>query len=175
MITAIYTDGGCAKKNPSPYGISWAFLAVDENNTVLHEDSGNISTENCKGYKASNNLAEMVAAIKGLEYVISTFKETYMPLTGTKITLLSDSELTLNRIFKRYSTDKLPNNVVQRLGTAIAKFRVAGIVLNGSLVGGHPTKKELKAGVDKRGLPVSEHNVRVDFLCKQQNKLLINS
>lgn len=173
MITKIYTDGGVCKKNPSPYGLSWGFLSLDENDTVVHEDSGRVTTADCKGYKASNNLAEMIAAIKGLEYVIDSLKETYIPLLTTYVTLYSDSELTLNRIFKNYSTDKLPKGVVNRLGTVIAKFRVAGVTLNGVLVGGHPTKKELKAGVNKKGLPVSEFNVRVDLLCKEQNKLLV--
>jgi ribonuclease HI len=157
----LFTDGGCSRKNPSPYGISWAYVAADENDTIIKQDSGAISTALCGKFKASNNLAEMIAAVKALEFAAHTQVQ--------KATLYSDSELTLNRIFKDYSKDGLPKNVTARLGTAVAKINK----LDGVLVGGHPSKKELKAGVGKKGLPVSEYNVLCDKLCKEEAKTLL--
>jgi ribonuclease HI len=161
QMLKLFTDGGCSRKNPSPYGISWAYVAVDENDTIIKQESGAITTESCGKYKASNNLAEMIAAVKALEYAAQN--------NGDSVILYSDSELTLNRIFKDYSKDGLPNNVVSRLGTAVAKINK----LSGILVGGHPSKKELKAGIGKKGLPVSKYNVLCDKLCKEEAKTLL--
>jgi ribonuclease HI len=173
----LYTDGGVCRKNPSPYGLSWAFIAVDENGTILHEDSGRISTSDCKGYLASNNLAEMIAAVKALEWVV-VFADNMKGMDEpVEFTLDSDSELTLNRIFKNYSIKKLPKNVIKRLGTALACLRELGVDLQYKLLAGHPTKKDLAQGFkEKKGkrYPVSSFNVYVDNLCKKQAKLLLN-
>ena len=84
------------------------------------------------------------------------------------MTLFSDSELTLNRIFKNYNKDKLPPSVKTRLGTVFAKVKDR---VNGVLVAGHPTKKDLAQGFKTKGnkqYPVSKWNVLCDSLCTQE-------
>lgn len=74
----IYTDGSGTSIN-LPGG--WAFVVLDNGQQVC-EHSGAINM-------ASNNTAELTAAIKGLEYAKKYFN-------GRKITLVSDSMLVLN-------------------------------------------------------------------------------
>lgn len=168
-VLRIYSDGGVAKMNPSPYGITWAFVVVGEDDSMLYEASGRIATADCKGYKASNNLAEMIAAVKGLEYAVE-YAEKFSPAS---VELFSDSELTLNRLFKAYSMVKLPKNVEQRAKSVLATL---GQLVSGTLVAGHPTKNDLVQGFKlKNGkrLPVSKWNVLADSLCAFQSKLLV--
>src|SRR5689334_7039056 len=111
MSLELYTDGGCSIKNPSPHGIAWAFVVVekfvDQSGVILHQESGAISTQQCGKFPATNNLAEMIAAVKGLEYIKRVFPE-------TKVDWYTDSELTRNRLLGGYSIEKLPKNVVER-------------------------------------------------------------
>jgi ribonuclease HI len=172
----LYTDGGVSQSNPSPPngGISWAFIAVDENGTIIHEESGRISTSDCKGFLASNNLAEAIAVVRALEWAVIFFENMKAMDEVIEFELFSDSELTLNRAFKGYSVKKLPTNVVERLGTALASLK--DTKLSYQLLAGHPTRKDLKQGFkEKKGkrYPVSSFNIYVDSLCKKQSKLLI--
>lgn len=168
MIKALYTDGGVCLKNPSQYGVSWAFVAVDENDTEVARGSNRITTPDCGRYKASNNLAEMIAAVRALEYAADNAVGVRIADT---ITLFSDSELTLNRLFRRYSTRLLPNNVVTRGEAALSTLGKAGILVEPVLLAGHPTKKNLADGFKlKKGksYPVSKWNVLVDGLCTEE-------
>jgi hypothetical protein len=117
----------------------------------------------------------MIAVVRALEYVAASLKGTFLSQSGSTLMLFSDSELTLNRIFKSYSNAKLPSNVVKRLGTALATLKTAGIKVEPILLAGHPTKADLAQGFKtKKGkrYPVSLWNVRVDKACKEQAKLL---
>jgi ribonuclease HI len=173
MIKYLYTDGSTPLKNPSPVGITYAFLVVDTSGIVIHEESGHLKTKDCGTYLASNNLAEMIAAVKALEYVAENIKE-----ADEKVTLCTDSELTAFRMFRGYSIAKLPKNVCSRLGTAFASIEEAGITLDFQLLAGHPTRADLAQGYkEKKGrqLPVSLYNVRVDKMCKDESKLLTSN
>jgi Ribonuclease HI len=169
----LYSDGGCCKKNPSPYGISWAFVATDENDEEIYRESGHITTANCKGYKASNNLAEMIAAVKALEYARGNLAGN----TLREITLYCDSELTLHTLFLGYSMKRLPRNVIQRMNGVLTAIRIGRAKhINWILVAGHPTKKDLEQGFkvkNKQKLPVSKYNVECDKMCRIEAAKLV--
>jgi ribonuclease HI len=169
MIKNLYADGGVCLKNPSEYGVSWAFVATDENDTEIFQASGNVTKEACRKFKASNNLAEMMAAVRAMEYAAQNWDQVSQPLV-----LKSDSELTLNTIFKNYSTKRLPRNVAERCVTAMERLALHHIPVEYVLLAGHPTKKNLadgykeklgSDGMTKRKYPVSIHNVTCDTLC----------
>ena len=74
----IYSDGsGTSTHLPGGYG----FVVLD-NGELVYQGSGPLK-------EASNNVAELTAAIEGLKYVKDTFP-------GRKVTLVSDSMLVLN-------------------------------------------------------------------------------
>lgn len=79
MTVEVYTDGSGTSMG-SPGG--WGFVIVVDNTKVM-EDSGSLPD-------ASNNVAELTAALKGLEYVNS-----HPDLVDREITLVSDSQLVL--------------------------------------------------------------------------------
>jgi ribonuclease HI len=176
MSIELYTDGGCAGANPSKVGIAWAFCVVEREEVpgtsswgnpkyiVLHKESGALTKDQCGKFSPTNNLAEMIAAVRGLEYCKRVFPD-------APILLFSDSELTLKRLFEGYSMEKLPKNVQQRAWDVTLHFNGR---LGKVLVKGHPTKKELSAGQSKDGkYPVSEFNVLADKLCKEECKKLL--
>jgi hypothetical protein len=39
-IIALFTDGGCILKNPSPFGITWSWAGVDKNDKRIIERCG---------------------------------------------------------------------------------------------------------------------------------------
>ena len=75
----LYCDGsGTSVGKPG----GWGFVVVVDG-TKVHEDSGSL-------VDASNNVAELTAALKGLEYIYS-----HPDLEDRHITLVSDSQLVL--------------------------------------------------------------------------------
>ena len=79
MRVDVYTDGsGTSLGLPGGYGF---VIVVD--GTKVYEESGSLED-------ASNNVAELTAALKGLEYV-----DSHPDLNGREITLISDSQLVL--------------------------------------------------------------------------------
>jgi ribonuclease HI len=170
MIKAIYTDGSTSWKNPSPYGVAWSFVAVDENDREVHREVGIVKTDDCKGFKASNNLVEMLAAIKGLEFAYARSDR------SSVIRLYSDSELTINRLFNHYSVKLLPKNVVERGNAVLVNFKLERVNITPVLLAGHPTKKDLSQGFKvKKGkqYPVSKWNVLCDKLASEAAQTLI--
>lgn len=167
MIVELYTDGGVAIKNPSPFGLSWAFCVVHGGtDTLIHHDAGRVhlsQLEKLGKYRATNNLAEMIAAVKGFEYVKEHYPENLCRW-------FPDSQFTYNRVFNSYSTALLPKILVDRL------HKSRTYLITGTMVASHPTKKELARGFrekDGKTTLVSEWNVFVDKLCKEQSKLLL--
>jgi ribonuclease HI len=78
-MVEVYTDGsGTSVGLPGGYG----FVVVVDG-TKVYEESGHIPN-------ASNNVAELTAALKGLEFVNS-----HSDLKGRAVTLISDSQLVL--------------------------------------------------------------------------------
>lgn len=78
-MVEVYSDGsGTSMGKPG----GWGFVVVVEG-TKVHEDSGALPD-------ASNNVAELTAALKGLEFV-----DSHPDLRSRDITLISDSQLVL--------------------------------------------------------------------------------
>lgn len=180
MIKNLYCDGSTAFKNPSPYGIAWAFIVTDENDEKIYEEAGVVTAQNCKGFKASNNLAEMLAAVKALEYASNNLDYIIRVSVGpAELTLYSDSELTLNRLFRGYSMKLLPKNVQDRATAVVSKIKRDYYVhLQPVLLAGHPTKKQLAEGFKTKNnwnYPVSKWNVECDKLCSDAARKLIPS
>lgn len=153
MIVALYTDAGCAGRNPAP-AITWAFCAVDENNELVYKESGVVEAP--AGRTLTNNFAELCAAIKALEYVGNDW-------SGT---LFTDSAVTQGRISSNWALKNIPPNMVRRLNAVVKRSGKLETVL----VQGHPTKAELKTGIGRNGDPVSIWNVKCDQLCNVQSK-----
>lgn len=164
-VVELYCDGGVVLKNPSPYGGTWAWVAVDENGEVVKEDSGFVPAP--EGRPVSNNHTEQIAIIKGLEAMEP----------GWSGTVLSDSMIALGRVFQSWRTKNLPDNIIKRTREALMRVGNPKTVL----LKGHPTKKELERGTHTKRfktyekgpkivwkdieIPVSIHNVRCDELC----------
>jgi ribonuclease HI len=79
IIMPIYADAGCIRKNPSPYGVTWCWILV-ENDELLESSSGVTSR------LTTNNQAEFYAILKALES---------MP-NGWSGEVYSDSQIALN-------------------------------------------------------------------------------
>lgn len=154
MIVAVYADGGVCGANPSSVGGSWAWCHVDESGARVAHDSGFLQATP-KGIlkQVTNNQTEFLALLRGLEALPK----------GWGGTIATDSQVTLNRFFYGWSIKNVPHEWIGRLRMVLD--RLDTMRLQPLLVNGHPTKAELVAGVGKRGLPTSEHNVYVDQLC----------
>lgn len=85
MKLAIYTDGSATTAD-KPGG--WAFVAVAEGKELARQ-SGYIAN-------ATNNVAEITAAIRGLDWYVGTLHSSPETFHGiTQIELVSDSQLVL--------------------------------------------------------------------------------
>lgn len=154
QMKKLYTDGGVIRKNPSVIGGTWAYCLVDADDNLLYEDSGILATK-FTGGKVTNNQTELLAVIKGLQTI----------QRDMVIHVLSDSEITLGRVFSGYSMENIPDWMAEQLDeerkrlTQFKKFKH-------TLLSGHPTKSQLEMGIGKRGHPTSIWNKRVDDLCR---------
>ena len=150
-VTTLTTDGGVVGKNPSDFGGTWAFVATDKDDNLVFYRSGFYQAV---GQPTTNNHTEMFAAIMALES---------MP-EGWSGTLVSDSQITLGRLFEGWRNKNLPNDLVTRAQKALKRLGT----VKGNHVDGHPTKAHLEAGIGKRGNPVSKWNVVADQLCNRE-------
>lgn len=161
----LWTDGGVILVNPSTIGGTWAFRLVaatyitDVAGGVLHSDgvemerSGLVLPADLGMIAVSNNITELLAVIEGLEA---------MP-PGWSGTIYTDSQVTIRRVMQ--TTAKPPEGLTAAILERLDAARARVGPFNMSLVGGHPTKKEVLAGVRKDGKPVSIHNVWADKEC----------
>lgn len=161
-IAKLYADGGVIERNPSPIGGTWAYCHVNSDNTRIHEASGSVTPADCGVARVSNNMTEFLALLYGLESLPA----------GWVGKVFTDSGVTLMR-FESPNTiamNGIPDALVERLKAVRAKLGE----LTFHLLGGHPTKQELKDGFRRKdGKPVSEHNVRCDWLCCEQAKAVM--
>jgi ribonuclease HI len=153
----LYTDGGVIARNPSPIGGTWAFRTVDSTTGQVQYSAKNWFKAR-SGVAVSNNVAELRAMVEGLTWLLAAHPWERLG------TVYSDSMVTLIRVFRAGQLNGVPTELVQRLQViqksgALARLRWV-------LVKGHPTRAELAAGVSKKGLPVSIHNVACDRDCK---------
>jgi ribonuclease HI len=158
-VVALYADGGVIKKNPSPFGGTWAWCAVDSNGNRVIESSGVVPATETR--TVSNNHTEQIAITLALEA---------MP-GGWSGTVYSDSMIALGRVFKGWKENNLPKNISERSKKAVSRLGKIETVL----LQGHPTKADLERGIGKkRGYPVSAHNVKCDQLCGEAAKKFLS-
>jgi ribonuclease HI len=157
-IVALYADGGVILKNPSIFGGTWAWTAVDEYDERVTRAGGVVPATPSR--PITNNQMEQIAIVLALEA---------MP-EGWSGTVCSDSRIALGRVFEGWSGRNIPNNLAKRSALALVRLgRVDFVNLQG-----HPTKEDLCRGVGaKRGLPVSKHNVWCDKECGRQAKMFL--
>ena len=104
MKVTMYTDGSTIVRNPSEYGGTYAFLLVNENGTMVHNDWGVYSPEDMGTSKVTNNQMELLAVLMGLKYAEGSRYRI------TKI--VSDSKVTLGRVFQNWSLNNIPEWMV---------------------------------------------------------------
>ncbi len=162
-VVSLYADGGVIKKNPSPFGGTWAFCGVNAAGERVIEQGGAVPTRD-QAHPITNNQTEQIAIIKALEA---------MP-EGWTGTIHSDSFTALSRVFENASVRNLPKSIQMR--THAAKARLGKV--NWVLMKGHPSQAQLAAGEapssgGKRMLPVSAHQVWCDEECGRQSRLFL--
>lgn len=150
--TWVFADGGVVGANPSPLGGTWAYRVLRDQE-IVHEEAGAIPP---KYGPVSNNLSELVAVLRGLEWV---------RMQGVPaVFVASDSLITLRRICSdRAAWNGIPGLVREWAHEILREVEVCAAVL----LDGHPTRAHLAAGVGKSGRPVSEHNLWCDRACGQ--------
>lgn len=172
-----YCDGGVFLKNPSEFGGSWAWCHIrgePPSSEVLAHAAGYVLRDDpiLGGNEfVTNNFTEFLAALFCLEALHD----------GWSGQLWTDSLITLKRIrnpkpdsFTAVLGKKLlpvtfpgiPSALVERLEAC--KQRLGDYTVH--LLGGHPTRQELKDGRRKDGKIVSKWNVWCDKLCADQYK-----
>lgn len=153
LHASLYTDGGCIGANPSPIGGAWAWCLVRDGVKVKHDSDIIVAGEDCHPDEITNNYTELYAAVMGLEAMGKNWRGT----------LYTDSLVTKSRITDGVSFNGIPNS----LRSAILDLR-RGRRYKVVLLAGHPTRKELAAGVARRnGNPVSKWNVWCDRECNR--------
>ena len=161
----VYCDGGCVTRNPSSLGGTFAACWVDARGERVGHAAGHVTAGEVGLPAVSNNVAELVAAVAGLE-----------PLPdGWSGTLYTDSHVTLLRVNGARPGNRMakmrgiPAWLQERLVKAVARLGAFRLVL----LAGHPSKKALARGRGKGGMPVSAHNVFVDGLCREEAKRVL--
>jgi ribonuclease HI len=164
----LYTDGGVVKVNPSPIGGTWAWVLTQddgEGEGIVRCASGLILPAECDGASVSNNVAELRAALEALEAMPGYWRGT----------LLSDSQITLGRIFKGWPLKGVPLDLYRRLHRIQLRLR-EDLQVEPVLLQGHPTKADLARGIGaKRGYPVSKFNKWCDEACQEQARRALAS
>lgn len=155
-ILNAYCDGGVLGKNPSPLGGMWAWCLV-KGKKIVQQDSGFIEPHDVEVETVSNNLTELLAAVRCL---------TSLPPDWNG-TLHTDSVVTLYRLTTGRKFNGIPNWLRLKC-LDIRRNRKYEV----RLVAGHPTQQELLEGLARRnGLPVSPWNVWADKRCGEIGKL----
>ncbi len=162
----LWCDGGVILVNPSPNGGTWAWVFLRNGQRAQH-GSGLILPELFGIPKITNNLSELYAAVRALEFAGA----------GWPGTLWTDSLITLRRL----TTSSRFRGIPQWLRLRVLDLR-RGRKYDVQLCGGHPTKKDLRHGMLARnGLPCSQWNDWCDrectrlageFLCKKSRELV---
>ena len=161
-MSILYADGGVINKNPSPYGGTWAYVLVDDDDeTILKQDSGSVSRAEM-GTLVTNNQTEFLAVVRGLlaaaDYDLKEVR--------------SDSNVTLGRFFKSWSVTNIPDWILEERQEALKHYNTRAwtncLMLKYTLLDGHPTEAQLETGIGKRGHPVSKWNVLADKLCNDE-------
>lgn len=156
QVESAFADGGCVLLNPSPHGGTWAWCHVNAAGERVREAGGHVTPAEIGMGTVSNNQTEFLALLLCLEALPDGW--------GGKV--FSDSGVTIGRFRDGDKTKGVPPVWVRRLASVRHRLGELEYVL----LGGHPSKKELAAGVRKDGKPVSEFNVWCDRECQRQAK-----
>lgn len=167
----LFADGGVISKNPSPYGGTYAFVLIKKDgrggDEVLEEQSGIVAIPEGFDY-VTNNLTEMVAVYYGLR----EFHDYYDFTASDEITVYSDSQMTLNRVFGGDAWNGIPGELREAVMWYAEKLQ-SRLKVSHVLLAGHPNKKELEQGfkIKKSGscYPVSKWNVLCDTMCRNES------
>lgn len=160
-IAALYADGGVIGTNPSTLGGTWAYVLVDDDGQSLDEQSGIVTAAGAGVGAVTNNYTEFLALVLGMEALPE----------GWRGTIFSDSMISLGRLFRGWKMTGIPAPLVKRGGIALQRLDLVNV--RHVLLDGHPTRAQLRAGVGKRGNPVSVWNVRCDTLCSAQARTVV--
>lgn len=158
----LYADGGVIFKNPSPYGVTCAFVIVNKDSSIQSE-----SFMFTHSGLSTNNQSELLSIILGLESLSNTNRAAIAEVC-------SDSNVSLGRVFRNYSMSNIPEWTQVRLSNT-KKSLVNWDKFSYTLLDGHPTKKQLDIGMGKRGHPVSIWNKICDDLCQQESEKFMTS
>lgn len=158
FMDRLYTDGGVIGANPSKIGGTWAIRLVD--GYTGEASVGTSGVVLAGSNTVSNNLMELIAVVRGLTYCIENFG------SGWVGTVCSDSQITLGRVFHNWSMNGIPEDLVLELLQLHRNFKFWDR-FGYQLLEGHPTQRELQAGVGNRGYPVSTHNKWCDDECNR--------
>lgn len=160
MIHSIYVDGGVIGKNPSYKGGTWCWCHVNPEGERVNWKCGIITPDDLGLTVISNNITELMAAIRGLESVPKSWEGT----------IYTDSSCTLSRLTKSNSFKGLPQWMIRRT-VELRRNRKWDI----KLVAGHPNPEELTQGflLNRKNTKryVSEHNVFCDEQCTRIGSL----
>lgn len=157
----LYTDGGVISKNPSPYGGTWAWVLVRDDQEIKRRSGildANRHVLGFDGCLVTNNQSELFAIVDGLFY---------LPSGCGVFEICSDSSVSLGRVFRGSSFNNIPGWMQTELIRMKRKFPNWKDV-SYTLLDGHPTKAHLASGVGKRGHPVSKWNKLCDDLCRAE-------
>lgn len=162
-MSILYSDGGCINRNPSPYGGTWAYVLVDDDDeTIIQTAHGYVPRSHMDG-DVTNNQMEFHAIIHGLLRI---------PNPENLKEVRSDSNITLGRIFKDWSITNIPDWILEERKLALKRYKTRNwtnmLMLKYTLLDGHPTQAQLEAGIGKREHPVSKWNVLCDKLCNDE-------
>lgn len=157
MQSELYTDGGVIGKNPSKLGGVWGWVLV-EADQIIRFGSGIITPADIGEKSITNNLTELLGAVRGLEAMGENWNGVWH----------TDSQITMFRLIRPSSKHSVPKWLEGRI-KALAIHRK----WTHQMVGGHATKAELAAGIRKRnGFKTSKWNSWVDKLCNQTKENL---
>lgn len=170
---AVYADGGTIGGNPSPIGGTWAWVAVDAGDWMIHwehgwfepplSEHGGRELDAQGNATAGNNQSEMLATLMALR-ALKGYDAAWSGMIKT------DSQLTIRRWTKSAGLAGIPYLWRHRMGELLRMPNSVGLADRWTLLDGHPTKQQIKDGVGKRGNPVSVHNVQCDALCARAAK-----
>lgn len=153
-IVHLFADGGVIGRNPSSVGGTWAWVGLDAGFNKVDSASGVVLAKDGVT-QVTNNQTELVAAVTALHAVGK----------GWSGTLYTDSQVTLYRVTDGMGFENI-DNLLRLKALDIRRNRKYRVVL----LQGHPTKKELEAGVGRSGRPVSEWNVWCDKACGEAGR-----
>jgi ribonuclease HI len=157
-MSDLYCDGGVIQVNPSPYGGTFSWVLI-EDNQIVKEGCGIVPPIEVGLLTVSNNLMELYAALAGLVQMGEDWRGT----------LWTDSQVTF---FRLGSSLKL-NGIPREIRTQCLQIRRARR-WQVNLLKGHPTRPMLRKGYVRncygKRVPVSKWNVYCDQKCQQLAK-----